>query len=154
MPGEVTRRMLEMLPGGGDSALRGVVVGPEVHAADPSGAGRQKRWNGDPAVLAENRLRCFDHQLQPDRTGVEAECALECVAGTNDGGDVTGAEDLGKRDHERARERAAALPYYGRNEQIERAKTARIARTGHRLDPDADERRQGATVQRAGQFTR
>ena len=148
--GKVAGRMPHVLPGRRDATERRVIVGAEMRAPDTAAARRHERAERGRAVGREDRLRGFDHQLERDRSRSQLQRPLERRAGASNGGDMARRHQLGNRDHEVRRQSSARGTDERRHEQVERAQAARVQFVRHRLDPDADEWRQRASLETGG----
>ena len=140
--GEIAPGVVHALVGGGDVARRGEVVGPEVRPAAAPLAGFEERRQRRAAVGPEQRLRRLDHQLDPEGPGGQAVAGFEALAEADQRARLLGDGDLRQRDDEVVGEPSARRGEQRVDEDLQRARAARLPLGAERLDPDAEERRQ------------
>src|SRR4029453_11979142 len=96
--------MTHVLPRCGDPRQGGVVVHAKMRARDSPVPRGYQCAQSRPAVDAEDGLRRFDHELDPDRSRPQAELPFEPAAYAIDDADMGRSHDLGNRDGETRRE--------------------------------------------------
>ena len=104
--------------------------------------------------LIDDRLRRFDHRLDPQRARRQAVPLLEHFEQAHRGGHLLRHLHLRHGDDEILRQLAAGLREQRGDEDVERANAARAQVFVQRLDADADERRQRTRREAARHFRR
>jgi hypothetical protein len=152
--GQVAPRVIHHLERRGDVARRGVVVGAEVGGDAAALAGGQEAGQRRSAVGADDRLGHLDHHLAPQRAFRQAVAPLEDLEQPHQRPRLLGDGDLGQRDDEVRRQAPGGLAEQCVQEDLERAGAARLPLLAHRLDADAEERRQRALPHAPRHFAR
>ena len=154
VPREVAGEVARVLPGRGDAAERGVVVDAEMRAPHAAGAGGHQRAAAPtcrpaPGSTAASRSStpgagcCVSASAAARARRRRATTASTCA------GVITFGTVIAKL----SGSRLPVLHERG-DEQVERAQAARVQLVRHRLDADADERRQRAGDHAGGDFLR
>jgi hypothetical protein len=117
-----------------------------VQRADAALAGVDELGNGCAAVVAEDRLRCFDLDLEADAAGRQSVRSFEGARDRDHRLDLLDRRHLGQREGE-AIGQAAGVDESA-DEHVERAQSACTGACFEALEAGADERRRGARVER------
>ena len=152
VPGKVTGRVAHTLVNRRDVAARGVVVSSEVGAGEPALGGVFERGKHQAPVGADQRLGQLDHELELQRPRRQPQRALEGLEGGDGSAHLLGAFDLRHCHHEARWQAPLGVLHQGGEEDVERANRPGFRDTGERLDADADEGRERALLEAAGQL--
>ena len=113
-------------------------------------AGGEEAGQRRPAVGADDRLGDLDHDLAAQRALGQPVAALENLEQPHQRPRLLGHGHLRQRDHEVGRQRAAGFADQGVEEDLQRPRAAGLPFLTHRLDTDAEERRQPLFTHAAG----
>ena len=118
-----------------------MIVGTKMRSREPAGGGIEKERHCEPPVRRDDRTRRFDHDLKPQRAARYAQLLFEAVEHVGKCRDLFGKHDLWQCNKEIVRQAAGRLGQTGKK-KVQRPDRTPVSLGRHRLDANADERRQ------------